>query len=182
MCDFYSKRPNSPEDFVLQDDRGFTLIELVMVMVIIAIAIGVVLPRMPNLTGTEMDRSARKIGMMTRLVRDRAVTLRRYYRLDIDLEGSRMSALYFGPEENYIDDDQVRSLTLPEPLYFRDVVTDRGGKRIEGVAEVHFSPKGMIEPVVIHLADRDGNTLSILPDVLGGEIQMVDDYVGLSLQ
>ncbi len=167
---------------VKKEESGFTLLELVMVMLIIAIAVSVVLPRMPDFAGTEMDRSARRIGMMVRLVRDRAVTLRRYYRLDLDLADSEVRALYFGPEDSYIEDDEVRVLTLSGTVRIKDVMTDRGGTTGEGKAVIHFSPKGMIEPAVIHIVDNEGRTRSILPDVLGGEIQIVEDYVRLSLQ
>lgn len=129
-----------------------------------------------------MDRSARRIGMMVRLVRDRSVTLRRYYRVDFDLESSQVRALYFGPEESYIEDDQIRMLNLQDPIRLLDVITDRNGRTVEGQTGIHFSPKGMIEPAVIHIEDGMGNTRSILPNVLGGEIQIVNDYVRLSLQ
>ena len=157
--------------------KGFTLLELILVMVIIAVSMGLVLPRLPDIAGMKIHRDARRVGMIMKLTRERAVALRRYYRLEIDLDASTIKASYFGPENTYVDEGDIRVLELPGPVRITDIVTSGGGKVEEGTGEIHFSPKGMIEPSAIHLADDGDQMVTIQPGVLSGSIQIEDGYV-----
>jgi len=157
--------------------KGFTLLELILVMVIIAVSMGLVLPRLPDIAGMKIDRGARKIGMIIKLTRERAVALRRYYRLEIDFDASTLTASYFGPENIYVEDEDLRVLELPESVRITDIVTAGGGKDAEGSAWIHFSPKGMIEPSAIHLTDNSDQVKTVQPGVLNGSIRIEDGYV-----
>ncbi len=148
-------------------------------MVIIGIAIGIILPRLPDISGLELDRGIRKLGMLIQLTRDRAVTLRRYYRLDFDMDQSVVTVSYFGPEDKYIPDEDVRILRLPEQMKIVDVITVGEGKKNEGTGEIHLSPRGIIEPSIIHVGDRKGRVWSIQPEMLSGGIRLKDGYVEL---
>ena len=159
------------------NQKGFTLLELILVMVIIAVSMGIVLPRLPDIAGMKIHREARRIGMIMKLTRERAVALRRYYRLEIDLDTSTLKAAYFGPENTYVDDDDVRVLELPGPVRITDIVTSGGGKVADGTGEIHFSPKGMIEPTAIHLIDDSDQMITVRPGVLSGSIRIEDGYV-----
>ena len=88
--------------------NGFTLLEIVIVVSVIALFIGLAVPRLPDVAGMRIHRNARKVSMMLQLARTRAVSLRRYYRVDVDLDTSGVSVSYFGPEGSYIPDDEVR--------------------------------------------------------------------------
>jgi len=151
-----------------------------MVMVIIAMVIGIGLPRLPDIAGISIDRDARKVSRMLQLVRSRAVSLRRYYKVDLDFEGSTINASYFGPEGTYIEDEQINYLEIDKPVMLRDLVTAARGKIISGTGEIHISPRGFIEPSVIHLVDDSEREFSIIPEVLSGEVNLMDEYVELS--
>ncbi len=161
----------------LRAQKGFTLLELILVMVIIAVSMGIVLPRLPDIAGMKIHRGARKVGMIMKLTRDRAVTLRRYYRLEVDIETSTLKASYFGPENSYVEDEDIRVLEMPSPVRIADVVTSGAGRVVEGAGEIFFSPKGMIEPSAIHLTDGGDQEITIQPGVLNGSIRIEDGYV-----
>ncbi len=161
---------------------GFTLLELVLTMVIIALTVGIVVPRMPDFAGMQIQRSARKAGMMVQLARNRAVTLRRYYRVDVDIDEVALRASYLGPEELYIEDEMVKPVNFPEEITIVDLLTSGEGKVVNGSGGIHISPRGIIEPAIIHLEDEKGRVRSVMPHMVSGEVFVKDGYEEFSIE
>lgn len=158
---------------------GFTLLEIVIVVTVLALVVGITLPRMPDIGGTRIDRSARKVSAALILARSRAVSLRRYYRVDLDLGEHSIGLSYFGPEGTFIEDDDVRPVILGEG-HLADVVTGRGGKVLEGEGGIHISPRGQVEPSLVHLEDDRGRLRTVVPATFGGRIDISDGYIELA--
>ncbi len=163
------------------EDDGFTLLELVLVMAIIALTVGIVIPRMPDFAGMQIQRYTRKAGMMVQLVRSRAVTLRRYYRVDVDIDEGALRASYLGPEELYIEDEVVKPVNFPEEIEIVDLLTSGEGKMVNGSGGIHISPRGIIEPAIIHLEDKKGRVRSVIPHMVSGEVLVKEGYEEFSI-
>lgn len=161
------------------DPGGFTLLEVVIVVTVLALVVGITLPRMPDVGGTRINRSARKVSAALMLARSRAVSLRRYYRVDLDLEESRIGLSYFGPEGTFIEDDELRPVVLSEE-HLADVVTGGGGKVLDGEGAIHISPRGQVEPSLIHLEDDHGRRLTVAPATFGGRVDISEGYLELA--
>lgn len=164
-----------------QPDSGFTLLEIVIVVSVLALFVGLAVPRLPDMAGTRIHRNARKISMALQLARSRAISLRRYYRVEVDLNQGSVSASYFGPEGTYIPDDEIRRTTLSDATIL-DVVNASDGKVLEGTAWVRISPRGFIEPAHIHIADQRERVLTIAPYAASGRVQIHEGYVDLSVK
>ncbi|MDT8365063.1 MAG: prepilin-type N-terminal cleavage/methylation domain-containing protein [bacterium] len=158
---------------------GFTLLEVVIVVSVIALFIGLAVPRLPDVAGMRIHRNARKVSMMLQLARTRAVSLRRYYRMDVDLDTSGVSVSYFGPEGTYIPDDEVRQFSLREG-FIADVVNSSEGKVLEGTGWVRISPRGYIQPSLIHIKDEQGRVLTVAPSPVSGRVQIQEGYTDLA--
>jgi prepilin-type N-terminal cleavage/methylation domain-containing protein len=158
---------------------GFTLLELVIVVTVLALVVGITLPRMPDVGATRINRSARKVSAAIMLARSRAVSLRRYYRVDLDLEESRIGLSYFGPEGTFIEDDDLRPVMLGEE-HLADVVTGGGGKVRDGEGAIHISPRGQVEPSLVHLEDDHGRRLTVAPATFGGRVDISEGYLELA--
>jgi prepilin-type N-terminal cleavage/methylation domain-containing protein len=81
------------------DDRGFTLIELIVSLFVIALSVGVVVPAVGR--GTEALRGRSEVARfsaMLRYARDQAITTRRGHAVVIDLDARRAS-IVAAPEE-----------------------------------------------------------------------------------
>jgi len=161
---------------------GFTLLELVLTMFIIALTVGIVIPRMPDFAGMQIQRSTRKAGMMVQLARNRAVTLRRYYRVDVDIDEAVLRASYLGPEELYIADEMVKSVNFPDEITIVDLLTSGEGKVVKGSGGIHISPRGIIEPAIIHLEDEKGRVRSVVPHMVSGEVLVKEGYEEFSIE
>ena len=58
--------------------KGFTLIELAVVIVVLGIMIALVIPTLGEMTGANLKRSARHLTGMVRFLRDEAQAKRRF--------------------------------------------------------------------------------------------------------
>jgi prepilin-type N-terminal cleavage/methylation domain-containing protein len=158
-----------------QPESGFTLFEVVLVVSILALFVGLAVPRLPDMAGTRIHQSARKVSILLQLARSRAITLRRYYRVEMDLETSVLSVSYFGPEGTYIPDDEIRQVSLKDSV-IADVVNSGEGKVLEGKGWVRISPRGFIEPSLIHIKDTKDRTVTVAPSPVSGRVLIHEGY------
>jgi len=176
-----SNRGTLNERCIVRSEGGFTLLEIVIVVAVIAIFVGLAVPRLPDVAGARIHRNARKVSMVLQLARTRAVSLRRYYRVDVDLDNSRVSVSYFGPEGKYIPDDGVRQLSLSDGA-ITDVFNSSEGKVLEGTGWVRISPRGFIEPALIHIEDEQDRVVTVAPSPVSGRVWIQEGYTDLAVR
>jgi prepilin-type N-terminal cleavage/methylation domain-containing protein len=162
-------------------EGGFTLLEIVIVVAVVALFVGLAVPRLPDMAGTRIHQNARKVSMMLQLARTRAVSMRRYYRVDVDLDANGISVSYFGPEGTYIPDDEVRQFRLREGI-ITDVVNSSEGKVLEGTGWVRISPRGFIEPALIHIRDEQERVVTVAPSPVSGRVRIQEGYIDLAVR
>ena len=162
-------------------ERGFTLLEIVIVVAVLALFVGLAVPRLPDIAGTRIHQNARKVSMVLQLARSRAISLRRYYRVEMDLETSGLSVSYFGPEGTYILDDEVREVRLTDSI-IADVVNSTEGKVLEGTGWVRISPRGYVEPALIHIKDDQERVVTVIPSPVSGRVKVQEGYTDLTVR
>ena len=176
-----SNRGTWNKDRLGKSELGFTLLEIVIVVTVLVLFVGLAVPRLPDIAGTRIHQNARKVSMAIQVARSRAVSLRRYYRVDMDLDANTVSISYFGPEGVYIPDDDVRPVTLKEGI-IADVVNPGDGKILEGTGSVRISPRGFIEPALIHIRDDQERVVTVAPSPVSGRIRIQDGYIDLGVR
>lgn len=65
-------------------EQGFTLVELLVVLVILALGVGVALPRLSGLLGPDIDRTTREVALALRDQRTKAMRTGRIVLLTAD--------------------------------------------------------------------------------------------------
>jgi len=162
-------------------DRGFTLVELVVVIVVVAVLATAIVPRLSAGTGSARLRSAAsRLLTAARYARDFAVTRRCVCRLGIDSDEGRYGLAYrAGPAEEFRPMRGVGGQErLSEPLRFAKVRIAR--RRDDGtVAEakgVVFTPTGTADAAVVQITDGR-RTISIVVAPNTARARLVDGAV-----
>lgn len=171
-----SSRPRRPAS---RAQAGFTLLELVLVLLVIGVMVAVAYPRFRNLGGGDVKLEARTlIGRIQGLYNEATFT-RREHRLVFDLEAERYwgevkaGADAFAP----VDATLMGPVDLPVGIDLKDVITERAGKRAEGRAYCHFYPLGRADFTTVHLEAKDGEALTLRVNPLTGKVEVQSGYV-----
>jgi len=161
---------------------GFTLIELIVVMMIMGMTAFLVIPRIDSFRAGEIKRTSRRLaGLVQQLTQDAASTKQRhrlYFNLDTDeywavlvqKKGIRESDHVIILEEK----PMIKRRRLPDGILFEDVVTAQKGKVTEGDVFSEFYPIG-IESMTIHLKEGESKW-TLIANPLTGRVKIFDFY------
>ena len=161
---------------------GFTLIEMVVVLVVISLVAVLVLPLLPSTDAANLRSSARRLSSVIRYLGDRSVTTKTPYRMLLDLTDNTIAVKKIvNGEEAPPDDPFFAGKLLAEGVSIEDVEIPRLGKLSEGTVSVDFGVAGLGEFVIIHLkGTRDDHfTVTAIPD--GGRVEAQEGYQEMKL-
>ena len=157
--------------------RGYTLIELIVVIVLLGLMFGIAVPkfRQAVLNDSLHATSLRIIGLIQDL-RERAVSDQVSYVLHLDLKEKKLWAFADTATEEEQETARDRAYQLPADVSIEDIWAWSSGKLYEE-AVLHFSKKGYMEQAMIHLESDDGRQLSLELTPFLGSIKIHDGYV-----
>lgn len=148
---------------------GFTLIELIIVLVLIGIMTGIAGMYVGRGTGTlDLKKFTKEISSVMRYARSHAVSEKRIYCLVIDRE-ERMLRLY-SEEPDYTDVVLVMEKEFPEGLQIDLADRDRREDTF-----VEFFPGGNTSGGVFEVTNSDGLKFSIVVNRITGKLIVEKD-------
>lgn len=164
---------------VCRDERGFTLVELGMVILVLGIIMTMVLPRFAGTLERQQLRSTINVIHGTvRYLQAYAALTKRVYRLTFDLDRQVLSVCYYVGETCAQEvSRELRDYVLPATVHILDVVSPQGTKTRVGEVATHFHPTGLAEPSTIHLVTNSNKKATLVIEPLGGRVKVFDDYV-----
>ena len=142
-----------------QPIRGFTLVEILLVMTIIGVVISLALPSIgPGLNTLQLQTTARQVAAALRQTRYKAIREQKPYWLTFDLEFNRLDLLDEGGQYH-------RSFEFPEGVYLKKVTRLRE-KTEEEKTKYGFSflPNGMSPSFEVLLSNRRGREMKVVND------------------
>jgi len=147
------------------------MIELMVVIVILAMAAAVVVPRLPSGEATKLKSSARNLASGIRFLNDQAIITKQTYRLKLNLgEGSSSIVKLSAIGEEVAPEDQFMGRRLiEEGISIEDVTVPRLGTVTEGEVAIPFGPGGSPDLITIHLKGGD-ERYTIIAYPSGGKV------------
>jgi prepilin-type N-terminal cleavage/methylation domain-containing protein len=166
------------------DQRGFTLFELVIVVFIIALFLGLVsAPIEGVLAGGDLGKATRMIMSEVSRLRGEAAYTRKPQALIVNITENSFYPYEVQEDkksEGLLRDTEragVKKQELPAGVRFEDVVVLAKGKEQEGEAFIRFFSNGCVEHSLIHLRNSadEAYTLEIQP--VTGFVRIHEGYI-----
>jgi general secretion pathway protein H len=165
---------------------GFTLLELAIVLLVLAIGANFLIPRLRNADALRLTASADRLAATTRFLYEEAAFRQRPMRLNFDLDRHEYWVTVLDldrdtPEFMVDETPLARPQVLPDGVAFRDVVLPAFGNVAEGIVFAQFHPEGYADPLVVHLESRAGAQATLAIEPLTGRTRVADGYVDVRL-
>jgi general secretion pathway protein H len=158
--------------------NGFTLIELMVVIVVLGVILSFVIPRLGELGEANLKRSARHLTGMIRFLRDDAQAKKVVYRLRFDVQGG-----HYWPEIlTQTSDKTMEFKRLQSVMASEDSLSGQTTFKDVRVAShpddpyIQFTPDGWVERAAIHLRDGDNKDFTLWVNSLTGNTELLEGY------
>lgn len=161
-----------------RNSSGFTLIEIVVVMVIIGMVMMLVLPRLPATEGENLKVSARTLAATLRYLQERAATSKSGYHLSLAPGTETIRIMEAGADGSgrTPTDPLLQKSPLKEGIQLADVVVPRLGKIVDGQLRLDLGVSGFREFVTFHLRSPDGKFWTVMAFPAGGKVKLYEGY------
>ena len=167
----------SQTQYALRGGAGFTLVEIVVVMVLISLFMVFSVPLFSNIGASSLGTSARRLGGTIKYLFNESAISGLEYRLIYDLDQGSYRAQVLEADGQLLDDpDQGRQAALKGSVRFKDLQLPGRGKFSAGQVTTRFHPSGWVEETIIHLVDGDGAMLTLRVTPLTGTTEVFDGY------
>ncbi|MDP2381371.1 MAG: hypothetical protein Q8N00_01055 [Nitrospirota bacterium] len=155
---------------------GFTILEIILVLFLLVGLLGIVLPRI-SLEENLGSVGRRMVGTV-RSLQGMAMLTQKTVHLYVDLDrGIYWPVILDGNQEKVpTDATWATPLNLPDTIRFSDILASQG-KKETGRVDLFFYPTGRIDPMTMHLADKNNNILAIAIEPVTGAIRMSDERI-----
>ena len=160
----------------LRSSRGFTILEIIIVLFLLVGLVGIVLPRISF--EENLGSVGRRMVGTVRSLQSLAMLTQKTVHLYVDIDrGVYWPVILDGNQEKVpIDPTWATPLKLSETIRFSDILAGQG-KKESGRVDLFFYPTGRIDPATMHLVDARNNILAIAIEPVTGAIRMSDERI-----
>lgn len=142
--------------------RGFTLLELIVVIFVISIVLAIILPSFPGLWENEFKTEVKEIASILRYLYDSAVA------------GKKTFSIKFNFNENSIYFESPDGKRVKKFKNIQGVSTPSTGLISRGEFIFFFEPLGIRENISVHLENK-GKEVVITLNHLSGRVKIKDE-------
>lgn len=161
--------------------RGFTLIELIVVITLISIMMFFAVPRLnTNLLSSNEREVSKWIVLTVKSLKKNALRGQIRHRLHVDLDNNKLWTSVDAPEIDELEEmaqKKMNEYELPDGFQLIDVAFPGEQKKNSGVAKIRFFKKGYSDHAMIHLEDDSANRLTYEVEPFLLHVQIHEKYV-----
>jgi prepilin-type N-terminal cleavage/methylation domain-containing protein len=159
------------------DKKGYTLIEISVVIVLIGVVLLMAIPRVQDtITNDRMRSAVRHLSGTARELKANAVREQVDHFLHLDLD----KRLVWNTRDDMTADNRTlrrnQARSLPSGVRIADVALIDVGKKNEGEVIIRFFSQGYVQPAAIHLTDDD-RTMTLIFQPFLSTFDVQDKYV-----
>lgn len=178
---FFLRAP-SPEPRACRS-AGFTLLELLIVMLLLSLTAALVLPRLPAGNSAALKNSARSTAALLRYLGERSAGSKQVYRLHVNISENTLRVTRKLPSGDELppDDPLLARTVLEGGVTIADLQSPRLGKVTEGEVLLDFGAAGLSEFVTLHLNSPGGESFTVAGFPVNGKVKLLAGYQELTL-
>jgi len=160
----------------LHSSCGFTILEIIIVLFLLAGLLGIVLPRIS--LDENLGSVGRRMVGTVRSLQSLAMMTQKTVRLYVDIDRGVYWPMILDGNQEKVPSDAIWAtpLKLSETIRFSDILVAQG-KKESGRVDMFFYPTGRIDPATMHLMDARNNILAIAIEPVTGAIRMSDERI-----
>jgi general secretion pathway protein H len=170
--------------FALLSRRGFTLFELLVVLVVISLMSAMVIPRLSgHLSNLELKTAAKRVAAVMRYARNKAATEKVMVSSEMEIDGRQLSiyaltdlkALYTSKEEDSEDEERSADqiYVLPEGIRFSPS-QDNDSPVNDQKMTILFFPNGSCSGGAVTLVNENEKSFDLTIDPITGKVTISD--------
>lgn len=162
----------------MTDQRGFTLIELIVVIVLIGLMFSFALPKMDSLLYTDnRDRVSRWVVLNVENLKNLSVKKQVRHILHVDIPGNTFWISDENMEEEALAEAHKNGYTLPSDIRLMDIIYPFQGKEDDTRSEIYFYPQGYCDHAIIHMENDDNEKMSFVIEPFLPPVGIRDGFV-----
>ena len=166
----------------MKKDQGFTLIEILVVMVILGGLLFIAVPKFRDFTDINLKSASRNLSGTIKYLYNESIFKKNIYKLAFDIENNEYWVEYMQDNQFVVSTDPVlKRRKLPGNIYFQDIFTERTQEKVETGNEVFilFLPNGFVDYAVIHLGSPRNDSFTLETKPYTGGTKIYDRYYEL---
>lgn len=161
-----------------QRRNGFTLIELMVVMLLIALMLAVAVPKLDTaIVQDPRKKTNRWMINMTRALRSAAIENQKSHTLVVDIDANRMYPASAEMDEEARSAAAEKAFKLPGSIQIIDVQFPNKERIGSGTAEIVYYPGGYSDQALINMEDDDAQRFSYKLEPLLPKIRVLEEWL-----
>ena len=166
----------------MKKNSGFTLIEILVVMVLLGSIIFIAVPKFQNLADVNLKSTSRSLSGTIKYLYNESVFKKNIFKLAFDLDSQEYWVEYM-EDGQFVEslDPILKRRRVPDGVVISDIFTERFQEKTDSGNESYllFLPTGFVDYGVIHISSSDDDVYTIETKPYTGGTKIYDEYIDI---